>query len=104
MEKLDLIKLTYNSDSTEGRGHSITIGYVRDDRVAQKIVDDPRFARFCVMGYHRPGSQNYQKSNESVVIYDSAEEFWGDHNPEAEARRRALAKLTPEDIKVLGIK
>jgi hypothetical protein len=104
MEKLNLIKLTYNSDSTEGRGHSITIGYVRNDLVAQIIVDDPRFARFCVMGYHKPGSQNYQKRPETVMIYDSAGEFWDDHNPQAEARRRALAKLTPEDIKALGIK
>ena len=102
MENLNLIKLTYNSDGMEGR-HSITIGYVRAGGVAQAIVDDPRFAQFCVMGCHSPGNQNHQKSVVSMMIYDTAEEFWDAHNPQAEARRRALAKLTTEDIKALGI-
>lgn len=32
MEKLNLVKITKNSDSTEGRGYEIIIGYVRDNK------------------------------------------------------------------------
>lgn len=103
MEKLNLVKITTDSDSTEGRGYEIVIGYVRDMRTADAIVDDKRFSRFCVMGVHSPGQQKWQRAKIELPIYDSPEEFWADHNPEVEARRRALAKLTDEDRRILGL-
>ena len=103
METLKLVKITKNSDSTEGRGYEIIIGYVRDMRTADAIVDDKRFSQFCVMGAHSPGQQRRQRDEVELPIYDTAEEFWHDHSPEAEARRRALAKLTDEDRWVLGL-
>lgn len=103
METLKLVKITKNSDQTEGRGYDIVIGYVRDMKTADAIVDDKRFSRFCVMGVHSPGRQKYQRAQVEIPIYDSPEEFWVEQSPEAEVRRRALAKLTPEDRRVLGL-
>lgn len=102
MQSRKLYEITYNSDQTEGRGYTISLGFVTTQAEAFKIVDDKRFARWCVMGVHNPGSERYNVLERTIDIYDTAEEFWEKHDV-VEKRKRALAKLTPEDRKVLGL-
>lgn len=100
METLELFKLTSNSDTTEGKGYTIVHGYVRNMELARAIVADKRYSRYCVMGCQQPDDYKYMVENSLITIYNSAEEFF-DNTPE-EIKKRALAKLTPEERKVLG--
>lgn len=102
MSELDLYAITYNSDGTEGRGRDLTLGYARTRAVADQIVTDPRFAKYCVMGVHNPESCKKNNVHRSQVpIFDSASELW-DKEDEA-LRESALSKLTLAEKEALGL-
>jgi len=102
MNTTKLFELTHNSDQTEGRGYAIGIGYVTSMAEAKKIVDDPRWKRYCVMGVHSPGTHYYDIRETDVMVFDSAEEFWERHSTEGK-KKAALAKLTCEEKQLLGL-
>lgn len=102
MSTQELYAITYNSDGTEGRGHELTLGYARTRAVADQIVTDPRFSRYCVMGVHNPEScKKYNVRLAQVAIFESASELWG---KEDEAlRESALKKLSYAEKEALGL-
>lgn len=102
MSNLDLYAITYNSDGTEGRGRELILGYARNRAVADEIVSDPRFARYCVMGVHNPEScKKYNVQRAKVAIFESASDLW---RKEDEAlRESALKKLTYPEKEALGL-
>jgi hypothetical protein len=102
MNTTKLFELTHNSDQTEGRGYAVGIGFVNSLAEAKKIVDDPRWKKYCVMGVHTPGSHYYDIREVDVVLFSNAEEFWELHSIEAK-KKAALAKLTDEDKVILGL-
>jgi hypothetical protein len=93
-EKQVMIKafcITYNSDLTEGRGPSRTAGYATTPGVAGFIAAKcPR-----IMGVSR------SDQIDEIVIFESIEEF--DMETREGIRKRAIAKLTPEEKAVLGV-
>lgn len=93
---------TSNSDKVEGRGSTIVVGSFSTKELAESVVRDKRYARHCIMGVQQPDDYKYMVSRRIVTIHDDAEEFW--HNTPEEIRKRALAKLDPEEIRILGIK
>jgi hypothetical protein len=97
-----LYELTHNSDLTEGRGHTVSIAFMTDSAQAFKVVDDPRWVKYCVMGMHHPGRQTYDVRERNLLVYDSADEFWAQHDT-ATRKRVALAKLTSEERMLLGL-
>ena len=101
MQTLDLIAITSNSDTTEGRGHTIVHGYTDDPGIARAIVQDKRFAKYCVMGVQQPDDYKYYNERAVIKIFDSADEFF--NNTKDEIRKRALSKLTAEDRESLGV-
>lgn len=101
METQKLFEITYNSDQTEGRGYSKSLGYVKSIIQAHAIVDDPRWKKYCVMGVHTPGKY-YDVVERNIDVYDNAEEFWDKHDTEIK-KQKALAKLTAEDRQILGL-
>lgn len=101
-DKIHLFAVTHNSDLTEGRGHTVTLAHFEDKNEALKVVNDPRYKKWCVMGVHQPGREQHNVSERTIVVYHSAEEFWEQYDTDAK-RARALAKLTPEDRKLLGL-
>lgn len=94
--------LTYNDDLTEGRGRSVVLAHFETPEDALKVAADPRFSRWCVMGVHSPTNAKYNVRSQTITVYNSAEEFWERHEVDTK-RAAALAKLTPEDRKVLGL-
>lgn len=102
MKRDKVFEVNYNSDSIEGRGASIPLAYFPNKREAERVVDDPRFSRWCVMGYHKPGEQRYQIREKDMLFFDTAEEFWEKHDTENK-KMKALAKLTAEERKLLGL-
>lgn len=102
MKTLKIVEVLVNTDTTEGRGPMRVLARFSSITEADKVVDDPRFSRWCVMGYHRPGQNKTAVRPEEYPVYDTAEEFWETHD-EVEIRRQALAKLTERERKVLGL-
>jgi hypothetical protein len=101
METLNLFAVTSNSDTTEGRGYTITHGYFHHNSIARAVVRDKRYRRYCTMGVQSPDDAKYMVQEQSIIIFDSVEEFF--QNTEEERRKRALAKLTPDEKKLLGL-
>lgn len=103
MKTLNLFAVTYNSDSTEGRGRDIVLCRFEEKDSAIAVVSDKRYARYCVMGVHQPLSAiKYNVREENITIFSNPTDFW--ENTEDERRKKALAKLNPDEIKLLGIK
>ena len=100
METLELFRFTSNSDTTEGRGYTIVHGYTRDQNLAKAIVSDKRYSRYCVMGVQQPDDYKYMTGKSLITIYESVDEYF--HSTPEEIKKRALAKLTPQERQVLG--
>ncbi len=99
---IDLYKATTNSDTTEGRGGTILIGYFVSKGVAEKAAKGRG-----VMGYD--GQVDFVKCK--VVTKNDTGESWtvGEkisilYEDPAEVRARALSKLTQEERAALGLK
>lgn len=101
MQTFNLIGITSNSDTTEGRGHTIVHGYVNNLDLAKAIVADKRYARYCTMGVQSKDDWKYMTSPAVIKIFDSVEDFF--NNTMDERRKRALAKLDAADLEVLGL-
>lgn len=101
METLDLISITSNSDTIEGRGYTIVHGYVNNLDLAKAIVADKRYSRFCGMGVQSKDDWKYMTSPTVIKIFDNVEDFF--NNTTDERRKRALAKLDAGDLEVLGL-
>jgi len=98
----ELYAITYNSDLTEGRGYPITLGFAKSEALAKAIVSDPRFGRYCCMGFHNAQDcQKYNVSPKSVLIFESVEEPFD--LEKQKIRDKALAKLTSEERELLGL-
>jgi hypothetical protein len=84
-----IYEATKNSDQTEGRGQTVRIA------AFSKVNDARRAAKGQgVMGY---GDGDVQ----SLEVYDSFEEYEGVNKKTL--RKRALAKLTPEEKEALEL-
>lgn len=93
LELTDVYEASYNSDSTEGRGYGVHLGYFTHEKDAKKAV-----IGMGVMG--TPG--DVRKITTSFVVYDTFAEY---ETARAEdARASGLAKLTHAEKKALGIK
>lgn len=101
MKTIELVAITSNSDTTEGRGHTIIHGYAVDESTARAIVYDKRFAKFCIMGLQTPGDYKYMVKPATIKIFDSTDDFFD--NTDDAIRKRALAKLSPEERRVLKL-
>lgn len=98
----ELFAITYNSDSTEGRGHTVTLGYAKSKKLAEEIVSDPRFGRFCVMGvHHAPDCRKYNVDEKTILIFESVDEPFD--LEKQKLREQALKKLSQEEREVLGL-
>lgn len=99
---LTFYAVTKNSDSTEGRGHTIQLGHFANEGQALTCAKDKRYAKYCVMGYHDPKSAQYNVMPVHIKLYDNPEAFFAYHEKEA-IRERALAKLNKEEREALGL-
>lgn len=93
-------ELTYNSDGTEGRGHSVVAARFvnKDDAVA--VCNDPRYwKKHGVMGTKM--DPKYDVREVCAPLFESAADFWN-YDVE-EVKKRALAKLTDAEKKALGL-
>lgn len=96
-----LYVLHKNSDQTEGRGHSIPVGYFKNREDAVIVNDDARFYKeHGVMGTQCDARYNVQELK--MHVYESADE-WFDQYDENTIRDRAMAKLTHQEKEVLGL-
>ena len=107
MAQTDYYEITQNSDSTEGRGATVTTGiYFWKHEDALAFVKSDRYCRFGVMG--TPGNEYdiSKKTTKLPKIYSSLAEY-DETNPNGETLKRikkeALAKLTDAEKKALGL-
>lgn len=102
MLRQTLFAITYNSDSTEGRGHTLILGYAKSQELAVQIVTDPRFSQYCVWGVHSPSDAvKYNVKETELTIFESVEEAYVIRDEWT--RQKALEKLTAEERRVLGL-
>lgn len=101
MESISLFKITSNSDTIEGRGPEIIHGYTRDLETAKEIVQDPRYAKFMVMGIQKNNDWMYCTKQVNLKIFESVGDFY--HNDVEQIKIRALSKLTPIEREALGL-
>lgn len=100
MQKITYYEVYKNSDSIEGRGSSVTVVRFKEKFDATHLTHNPEFVkRHGVMGT----SSGIGVSEKTIHIYDSYVEYDAEHGKE-QLRRIALAKLTEEDKRVLGLK
>ncbi|AXH59716.1 hypothetical protein [Pseudomonas amygdali] len=97
----DLFAITYNADLTEGRGHTIILGYTKTLELAKAIVADPRFSRYCCMGFQSPDDWKYSVSQKPVLIFEAVDEPF--ELEKQKLREQALAKLNPDERRALGL-
>ena len=101
METIELFATTRNTDQTEGRGANVPTGYFRDRRIAEAVVMDKRYAQFCIMGVQTNSDIKDMIDSKPINIYDSVEDFF--NNLDGKVRERAIAKLSMEERRVLGL-
>ena len=101
MEIVELTKIMSNSDTLEGKGHTIVHGYARNAEIAHAIVRDKRYARYCVMGVQTPYDYRYMTEPVTIKIFESVDDFF--QNSKEEIRKRALAKLSAAEREALGV-
>lgn len=102
MELINLFAVTSNTDLTEGRGVTIVKGHFRERQIAEATVKDPRYSRYCVMGVQSSNDVKYSIRNDTIRIYSSVNEFFD--NTVEERKKRAIAKLSDDDLDALGLK
>lgn len=101
MESYSLFAITSNSDTMEGRGHELVHGYTKTHDLAAEIVRDKRYSRFCSMGVQSVNDYKYMVREKHITVFSTVEDFF--ENLPDERRKRALAKLTPDEQKLLGL-
>lgn len=102
MHRQTLFAITYNSDSTEGRGPTLTLGYAKSQELAVQIVTDPRFKKYSVWGVHSAiDAVKYNVKETELIIFETVDEAYV--IPDEQTRQRALEKLTAEERRVLGL-
>ena len=103
MRTTEYFAITANSDTTEGRGHKFDTGVVfTNEADAIAFATSSRYKRWGVQG--TVGSK-YDVRKCTTHIFDRLEDFdanW-DTVQKVEQREKALAKLTAEDRKALGL-
>lgn len=89
---VDVYKATINSDSTEGRGYEVLVGYFTREEDARKAVK----------GQDTMGSDGRVTLMDlSVEVYESYKEY--ENKKAKDLKARALAKLTPQERVLLGL-
>lgn len=103
MFEQEIFNVRVNADQCEGRGPMVVLGRFSSKGVAEAIVRDPRFKRWCVQGQHNPEHElRYGAVQpETIRVFDTTEQFWAEQ--ERDRRKEALAKLNAEDRKILGL-
>lgn len=96
-----LWRVMTNSDLTEGRGSQRTLGWFADPNVAAKAARGN-----YVMGSDCPVEQVVMNiiKTQAGKVFLLGEEVQIQYEDPREIRARAIAKLTPEERQVLGIK
>lgn len=102
-ELITIYEARGEKDTTEGRGGTYLIGYYLDKAQAEESVkgkgvwDGPGSITVidCFKQYLANEKFKYWKLNEADIDFSIKSDF---------LRQQALAKLTPEEIKLLGIK
>ena len=103
MKTVTFFEVTKNSDSTEGRGHTLPTGiaFTEKDKAVEFACSD-RYKPFAVMGC----AGKYSKFNVrkvTTVVYDDLSDY--DNNSDAvkleQTKSNALEKLTKEEIEAL---
>lgn len=88
-------------DTIEGRGGTKIVGYAHTRNVAENIITDPRFSKHTVWGALPNKDDNFYIRQETLVIHNTHETFF--RTEDDEIRARALAKLTKEERRTLGL-
>ena len=74
---------------------------IRERHIAEATVRDRRYSRYCVMGVQSDRDVKYAVRDDTIHIYGSVEEFF--RNTVEERKKRAIAKLTDDDLDALGL-
>lgn len=102
MKIIELWACLKNQDQTEGRGPMEVVCYAKDESTALEIVNLPVFwGKHGVQGCRPYGDGKYDVSLKSLLIFDSVGEYVS-HSKD-EKVKKALAKLTTEDKRLLGL-
>jgi hypothetical protein len=102
MKKIHLWACTANTDTIEGKGANYDVCYAETKDIATEIVNSPGFyGRFGVIGCHPYKKREFGVHYRTIVILETPDEL---KDLVAEQKRQAaLAKLTEEDRRVLGL-
>lgn len=100
IERVTLHHVTSNTELCEGRGATVTVGWFLDRGVAERAAK----GRY-VMGTDCP----IETTTKTVARMDSGalhllgEKIEVSYEDPEQVKRRALAKLTPEEMRALGL-
>lgn len=98
---IEVTTIYSNSDNIEGRGHDVEVAHFANHSDAVAVCKDERFYKqHGVMGM--PMNPEYACKKHRMHVYESAQEYWNQHD-EHNKRQRALDKLTTEEKKILGL-
>jgi ribosomal protein L20A (L18A) len=100
MQQIKCFEVKGNTDTTEGRGPMKVVARFSTYEAAVEYVKSPAYAEWCVMGY-RSASDTNKISEVTLLILDSIDEL--EEGKKSAIRDRAIAKLTVEERKVLGL-
>ena len=92
IEEKGVFEASHNSDTTEGRGHKVVIGYFRYGGDAEKAARGTD-----VMG----NNGKVERVDLRFIEFDSFEEFQAQR--EAVERAQAIQKLKPLERQLLGL-
>jgi hypothetical protein len=100
MMTIKYYELTYNSDSVEGRGYAKVAARFVNKEDAVAVCEDPRFWKeHGVMGTRM--DPKYDVREVCGPLFESAAAYWT--YDEEGIRQAALAKLTDDEKRVLGL-
>lgn len=100
MKSIKCFEVLGHTDTTEGRGPMKVVARFSNKEAALLYVKSKRYAEWCVMGCLSSYDVNNIKET-TIIIMESVEEI--DEAINMDRKARALAKLSDEEKKLLGL-
>ena len=101
MQTIKCFEIFGNTDTTEGRGPMKVVARFSNRQAAEEYVLSDSYAKWCVMGVKNKTYDLKNIKETSLTILDTCSELVLAEGEEL--KRKALAKLTDEEHKVLGL-
>lgn len=104
MKEITFYEVTANSDTTEGRGHTIYTGICFDhENDALAFAQSDHYKPYAVMGVVNKEYSKFNVKKQTKIVYECFNEYDSETQRKIDLKQSALDKLTEEEKEILGL-